>query len=317
MEEIRVLVYGADGQVGSAVTQLLARMAGVQVMALSRHSVFSAAGRMCRADLTHPEEAALAVEEGHWSAVFNCAAMTAVDAAEDPSCVEELFDVNTRFPVLLHRACKRRGVFFVHLSTDYVYAGMGDRPQTEETPMAPLNAYGRSKAEADRAILEDLADDVVLRTSWIVSEGRRNFLRTMLTLARSRTDLAVVRDQIGTPTTAEWLADIMVRVMEVHLRTPGAVRGIYHAVPDGEALSWHAFARWIVERARRLDASVVLKSEDIAPITSTDYGAPALRPMNSRLANDKLKAVLGDDAFGDWPIYVERTLRACIKETHS
>ena len=310
----RVLVYGADGQVGAALTKKLSRMPEVSVTALTRKSVFQAAGRTCRADLRHPEEAVLAVDEGPWNAVFNCAAMTAVDEAEDPDRAQELRAVNTRFPVLAHRACKRQGCLFVHLSTDYVYAGEGGEPQSEETPTLPLNAYGHSKAEADRKILQDLADDVVLRTSWIVSATGRNFLRTILDLARKRTTLCVVNDQIGTPTTADWLADIMVRVWHKHRVCPGSLRGIYHAVPDGEAVSWHAFARWIVQKAAELDTDLVLGAENITPVTSAQYGARALRPKNSRLANSKLKAALGTESFGDWADYAEATLSTCIKE---
>ena len=182
-------------------------------------------------------------------------------------------------------------------------------------PIEHLNVYGQSKLAGEQAIEEvfNLAHDsghashvdkfsryFILRTSWVYGDGS-NFIRTMLRLAGERDQLKVVADQMGAPTSAQWLAEIGLQMAGSRVES-----GIYHAVPDGET-SWHGLAVFAIETAATYGEGVEVKSENILPIPATDYPLPARRPYNSRLSNAKLKKVLSDMAFtGQYPHWREQ-----------
>jgi dTDP-4-dehydrorhamnose reductase len=206
----------------------------------------------------------------------------------------------------------------VHYSTDYVFADTKQVAYFEVDPVGPienLNVYGRSKLAGEQAIkkvfnlvrnsghgrhADKFARFFILRTSWVYGDGN-NFVRTMLHLAAERDQLKVVADQVGTPTSAQWLAEIGLQMAGSRVKS-----GIYHAVPDGET-SWYGLAVFAIETAASYGKGIKLKYENILPIPATDYPVPAARPYNSRLSNQKLKKALSEMAFtGQYPHWHEQ-----------
>jgi dTDP-4-dehydrorhamnose reductase len=249
--------------------------------------------------------------------IINAAAYTAVDKAESEQ--ELAFAINAKAPAVMARyiANVAHGIL-VHYSTDYVFADTKQDAYLESDLVGPvknLNVYGHSKLAGEQAIEEvfNLAHDsrhasyddkfvryFILRTSWVYGDGG-NFIRTMLRLAGERDQLKVVADQVGVPTSAQWLAEIGVQMAGSRVES-----GIYHAVPDGET-SWHGLAVFAIETAASCGEGIEVRSENILQIPATDYPVPAKRPYNSRLSNAKLKKALSEMAFtGQYPDWQEQ-----------
>jgi dTDP-4-dehydrorhamnose reductase len=187
----------------------------------------------------------------------------------------------------------RLGALLIHYSTDYVFDGAKDCPYTEEDLPNPINAYGRSKLAGERAAHQSDSDYLILRTSWIFAARGRNFLRTMLRLARERDELSIVADQIGAPTWARHLAEATAVIVQGACRersNADFTSGTLH-VTAGGATSWCGFANAILDQA--LYHGLLSKKPKIRPITSSEYAVPALRPKNSRLAGQRLRERFG------------------------
>ena len=255
---VRLLVFGQTGQ----VARELARRCppGISAAFLGRE----------QADLADPARGADAIAHHDCDAVINAAAWTAVDRAEGEEAAATV--VNGASPGSMARACAEKGIPFLHISTDYVFDGLGELPFTADHPTAPLNAYGRSKRAGEVAIGASGARHVILRTSWVVSAHGQNFVKTMLRLGAERPSLNVVADQIGGPTPAAAIADAL--FVAANALRDGAAGGTYHfaGAPD---TSWADFARAIMA-----GAGLTCTINDIP---STAYPTPAARPMNSRL----------------------------------
>ena len=217
-------------------------------------------------DLTDPAAVERALRESEPEAIVNCAAYTDVDGAEEH---EELATrVNGDAAANLARA----GVHVVHVSTDYVFAGDGDRPYVESDPPDPRTAYGRSKLAGERAVLGADAGHAVVRTAWLFGAGGKNFVDTILRAASERDELSVVYDQVGSPTWTGHLAPALVDVAERR----GS--GVFHAAGGGEC-SWHALAIEALERAGQ-DCRVVA-------VTTEEFPRPAPRPAYSVLGTER------------------------------
>jgi dTDP-4-dehydrorhamnose reductase len=208
--------------------------------------------------------------------VINAAAYTAVDKAESER--DRAFAVNRDGAANLARACRERGIRLLHVSTDYVFDGTATRPYREDDPIAPLGAYGESKAAGERVVLE--LGGTVVRTSWLFAEGGPSFVHTMLRLAREKPVLRVVADQYGCPTYGGDLAEALLAIAE-------APTGVYHYCNEG-ATSWHAFATAIVDEAR---ARTSVACERVEAITTADFPTPARRPAYSVLDTSRVRAV--------------------------
>jgi dTDP-4-dehydrorhamnose reductase len=271
--------------------------------------------------------------------IINAAAYTAVDKAESADQRELAFLINAMAPKVMAQyvAEVAHGVL-VHYSTDYVFADTKKIAYLETDKVGPVEQlciYGQSKLTGELAIKEvfdlnastDLGDGFnlseadqqsalsryfILRTSWVYGEGG-NFIRTILRLAAEREQLKVVADQVGTPTSAQWLAEVGVQIAGSRLES-----GIYHAVPDSE-VSWHGLAVFAIETAGSYGEGIKVKSENIMPIPATDYPVPAARPYNSRLSNQKLKKALSEMAFtGQYPHWcdqVEKYVKQVVDES--
>lgn len=287
---MKVLLFGASGQVGRALQR--GALGGHELIALDRH------GRdgLC-ADLTDPAGVAAIIAAVQPDVVINAAAYTAVDRAESEPDLART--VNADAPAAIAQAAARVGAWIVHYSTDYVFDGSGERPWREDDEPAPQSVYGATKLLGEQGIRASGCRHVILRTSWVFGQEGGNFAATMLRLFGEREELRVVADQIGAPTSAEWLAALTAHIL-TRLDGTGvngnAVHGTYHAALAGET-SWHGYAMYLLEGARARGISV--KTRAIHAISTADYPTPARRPLNSRLDCAKLDSTFGF-ARPDW-----------------
>jgi len=293
---MKILLLGCNGQVGWELQRALAPLG--ELVALD----FDTPGRW-RADFSQPETLPALVDEVAPEVIVNAAAHTAVDKAEsEPELARTL---NATAPGVLAQAAEARGAWLVHYSTDYVFDGSGDAPRAEDAATGPLSVYGRSKLEGEHLIRASGCRHLILRTSWVYAARGGNFARTMLRLAAEREQLAVIDDQIGAPTGAELLADISAHALRAAAAQPG-LAGTYHCVAGGQT-SWFDYARFVIEWARGRGQPVKVAPDAIRPLPTSAYPTAAQRPLNSRLATDKLQSAF-HLRLPHWQAGVERML---------
>ena len=272
------LVTGASGMLAR---DLLSRLgvAGLDAVGLTRAEF----------DVTDPDSVTAAVERHRPAVVVNCAAWTAVDAAEEREA--EALAVNGAGPAHLAEACRDAGAVLLHVSTDYVFGGNASSPYPEDAPCAPGSAYGRTKLAGERAVLDTLpATGYVVRTAWLYGAGGPNFVRTMIKLEAARDTLDVVDDQRGQPTWAADLADRLVRLGTAALAGT-APAGVYHGTSAGET-TWFGLTQQIF---RLLGAN----PDRVRPTTSEAFRRPAPRPAYSVLGHDRWAAA-GIEPIRPW-----------------
>jgi dTDP-4-dehydrorhamnose reductase len=281
---MKVLLLGREGQVGWELQRSLSLLG--EVIALD----FDASrnpDHLC-ADFTDLAGLAATVRWVRPDVIVNAAAHTAVDKAEnEPDLARTL---NALAPRVLAEEAQALGAWLVHYSTDYVFDGSGSKPWVETDPTAPLNVYGQTKREGEQAVAAH-AKHLILRTSWVYGARGGNFAKTMLRLARERTELRVIDDQFGAPTSAELLADVTAHTLRTLLQNPG-LAGLYHCVAGGET-SWHGYASFVMEQTRQVAGAAPLMVEQIHPVPTSSYPTPAQRPHNSRMNTDKLQSAFG------------------------
>jgi dTDP-4-dehydrorhamnose reductase len=283
---MRILLTGATGQVGAALRAPLASAGSL--VAADRD----------RLDLARPEHLVSVLDDIEPDLIVNPAAYTAVDRAEDER--ELAFRVNAEAPEAMARWAASRRVPLIHFSTDYVFDGDGARPWREDDATGPLSVYGASKLAGEDAIRAAGGPHLVIRTSWVYAATGANFLRTIARLARERDELGIVSDQIGAPTSAKLIADVVANILGKSA-PPLAERfrdsrGLVNVAAAGET-SWHGFAVAILEglKARH----VALRVQTVRPIRTQDYPTRARRPANSRFDLARLRGVFGI-ATPDW-----------------
>ncbi|MFP5237362.1 MAG: dTDP-4-dehydrorhamnose reductase [Acidobacteriota bacterium] len=275
----RILIVGAAGQVGRELQRSFAGTG--EILCRDRESV----------DLAVEDQVRSLVREAQPDLILNAAAYTAVDRAESEP--DLAFAINATAPRVLAEEAKKREILLVHYSTDYVFDGSKQGPWVETDQPNPLNTYGKSKLAGEEALRAVGGKYLTFRTSWVYGPHGNNFLLTMLRLGRERDRLNIVGDQIGAPTTSIELADatrsIVQAVLSGHHGAPEEWAGLYHMTCSGST-SWYGFAQEIFATA----ASVLNgRSPELHSITSDQYPTAALRPMNSVLSNEKLKATFG------------------------
>ena len=276
----RVLLLGAGGQLGSDLARALPVLG--EVRALTRAD-------LDLADAAHFETQLCAqLDAFEPDVIVNAAAYTAVDHAQTD--VQTAMQVNADAVRVLAQQAKARGCMLLHYSTDYVFDGQGHTPWTEDDAPHPLSVYGQSKWAGEQAMAEVGARACVLRTSWVVGAHGNNFLKTMLRLASEKTELRVVADQIGAPTSVALLSEVSVALIRQMVRAEDddARWGTYHVAPAGET-SWHGYAVYAIAQAQQKGWPVKLDVQAIQAIRTEDYPLPAPRPRNSRLNTAKLR----------------------------
>jgi dTDP-4-dehydrorhamnose reductase len=257
-------------------------------------------------DLARPEGVRREVASLRPDVIFSPAAYTAVDKAEQDQ--EQARLINQDAVLELALAARDCRALIIHYSTDYVFAGDGKLAYVENDPVGPKSVYGRTKLGGEDALRKSGADWLCLRTSWVYAARGKNFLRTILRLAREREELRVVSDQIGAPTSARLIADasVLVMIRALQERRDGRFSSeVLHLAASGE-VSWHGFASAIVEEAAALRMNgLVVKS--VTPIPTSDYPTPATRPANSRLDCARIARRFGL-VLPDWRI----GMRLCL-----
>lgn len=297
MADVReILITGGAGQIGLEL-QAVRWPANIRIHAPSREKL----------DLTDPVHIARCFAVHRYAAVINPAAYTAVDKAEKE--VSTAFAVNAYGPALLAQATREAGIPLIQVSTDYVFDGSTDRPYVEEDPVVPLGVYGASKLAGELAVRTGNPRSLVLRTSWVVSRYRANFLKTMLRVAETRSVLRVVNDQIGCPTSAGDIADALARITLRLIEDKSAPTGIYQFVGAGET-SWAGLAHEIFRSSAELGGI----HAEVEAITTAEYPTPARRPTNSRLSTAKLTRDYGIVPRA-WEAGVREIVRQLLQES--
>ena len=293
---MRLLLVGANGQVGDALRRSLAPLG--EVIATTRSGRLDDQAGCESLDLADLDAIAPLVARVRPDVVVNAAAYTAVDRAEDES--ELAFRINAQAVERLANACADRDIPLVHYSTDYVFDGRGTRPYRQDDPTAPLGVYGHSKRDGELAIARSGTRHIILRTAWVYGLHGHNFLRTMLRVGAERDELRVVADQYGCPTPAWLIADVTAAI----LRGGIVESGIRHLVTDGQT-TWHGFAEAIFEEASR--RGLIARRPRVAAITTADYPTRAERPAYSVLDTGRLRQDYSLD-LPDWRDALTRTL---------
>jgi len=286
---MKVLVLGSSGQLASHLKELMPEAAY-----WGRDEL----------DLRHPAGLPAAIERFAPSFIINAAAYAAVDKAEAEP--EVAWSVNAEAPAMAARAAAALDIPLVHISTDYVFDGTKDGEYGVNDPCNPISVYGRTKLEGELAVRALAPRSWVLRTSWVFSEHGANFVKTILRLASTKTELRVVADQFGRPTYAGDLARLVERMAVSSGDTSELLPyGTYHAV-GGAVTSWHGFAEAIVRTAVRLKR--LARAPLVTAITTAEYPTAARRPQNSALApSAELQSVLEVEL--DWARGLERTIQ--------
>ena len=280
---MRILLSGRNGQVGWELERSLAPLG--EVVALDRAQL----------ELSDETSIRRVVQDTKPGVIVNAAAYTAVDRAESEPAVADR--INHVAPRTFAEEARRRDALLVHYSTDYVFDGEKGAPYLEDDVTNPVNVYGRSKLEGERAIQAAGCRHVILRTSWVYAARGNNFVRTVLRLANERDELRVVGDQVGSPTAAHELA----AATATFLRQGAPGDGIYHLSAAG-ATSWYEFALAILSLTG-------LGKARVQRITTREYPTAARRPRYSILSNDKIRNAAGIK-LPDWRVSLDEVCRA-------
>jgi dTDP-4-dehydrorhamnose reductase len=288
-----ILVTGKTGQVGRELLHALAPLG--DVVGCDRTEL----------DLGYPSSILQKIQQIRPNIIVNAAAYTAVDKAEtEPDLA---LRINGTAPGILAEEAKRIGALLIHYSTDYLFDGARKAPYIEEDTPNPLNVYGKSKLQGERAIIESGCTHLIFRTSWVYSSHGSNFVLTILKLAQERSELPVVDDQIGAPTWARALAKATAAMLSKPFSYNQTNSGVYHLSAAGQT-SRYDLAKKIIETAQQLSEKKAGWAK-IRPIQTTDYPLPATRPLHVVLSNDKIQRVYGVK-MTSW----ENQLTSCLND---
>lgn len=282
---MRVLVTGVSGQLGYDVARVLAQR-GIEYRGTSSKDL----------DITDRAAVEHLMQAYRPDAVIHCAAYTKVDLAEDEP--ERCWAVNADGTRNLAAACREIGAKMLYISTDYVFPGTGEQLRRTDDPVSPVNTYGRSKLAGELAVQSLLETYFIVRISWVFGKNGNNFVKTMLRLAETRTELTVVCDQIGSPTYTADLAPLLCDMVQTERY------GIYHAT-NGGTCAWSEFAKAIFELAD--------KQVTVYPIPTSAYPTRAVRPLNSRMSKECLHSN-GFQELPEWKNALARYLKEITGE---
>ena len=282
---MKILVTGANGQLGLELRNLLTENVFFSALKKEEHS------NTYILDICNKNALENFIVEKKISHIINCASYTQVDKAEQE--IEKVFAVNKEAVKSLAEISQKYNIRLIHTSTDFVFSGNKNIPYVEDDEPSPLSIYGKSKLAGEHHIQDICSNFVILRTSWLYSQYKNNFVKTILKHAKEKGYLRVVYDQIGTPTYAKDLAEVIVLVLRHE-----QLQGIYHFSNEG-AISWYDFAKAIIEISNL--------SCKIEPILTKEYPTLAQRPAYSVLNKSKIKTALGIEIP-----YWRESLRKCL-----
>lgn len=300
---MKIIVTGAAGQLGHDVMNELVKR-GHEAIGSDIAPACSTWPYICM-NITDQNSVENVLQEVKPDAVIHCAAWTAVDDAEAKENQEKVHAINVIGTQNIASVCKKIDAKMMYLSTDYVFDGQGDVPwEPECQKYAPLNVYGKTKREGEKAVASALEKYFIIRIAWVFGKNGKNFVKTMLNIARTHKCLRVVSDQIGTPTYTYDLARLLVDMIETEKY------GYYHATNEGGYISWYEFAKEIFRQAAELGYPEYAENcLEVTPVTTEEYGiSKAARPFNSRLEKSKLKEN-GFKPLPDWQDALARYLK--------
>ncbi|VEB38799.1 dTDP-6-deoxy-L-mannose dehydrogenase RmlD [Legionella sainthelensi] len=294
---MKILVIGANGQVGSEV---ILQFGSTQhkVIALTRKEL----------DCVHVGEVNSVLSSIQPELIINASAYTAVDKAEDESRLAHV--VNAEFVGQLAQYCGHKKIPLIHLSTDYVFDGTKEGAYNETDITCPQGAYAKSKRAGELAITSQLQEHIILRVSWVFGVYGNNFVKTILKLASSRSELKVVADQWGRPTAARDIARVLLAIVS-KINSPSFKDwGIYHYAGAG-VTNWYEFSRVFIDLAR--NKGMMLPLAHLSPIKTEEYVTKAARPKNSVLDTTKIEQILGIDCQS-WKNYLPEVVDGFIEQ---
>jgi dTDP-4-dehydrorhamnose reductase len=281
---MRILLLGANGQLGRTFLDHAGQTAGAEIIAASRDGMLATGGYGEVADLAEPASLPALLDRVQPDVIINAAAYTAVDRAEQEEALA--VRVNGEAVGVLGAWAAGHGTLVMHYSTDYVFDGSQSQPYAVDAPTGPLGAYGRSKLAGEHALRDSGANHLTFRTAWVYAAHGQNFLRTMLRLGAEREELRVVADQHGAPTDTTLIVNASLAALDRWQHANAVQRrqlsGIHHLVASG-ATTWHGFASAIFEQAHA--HGLIQRQPRVIPITSAEFPTPAVRPAWSLLDN--------------------------------
>ena len=297
---MKVLVTGTSGQLGHDV-MLELKKRGIDCLGTDRTGGDNPEFDTTILDITDQENVDKVINNYHPDAIIHCAAWTNVDAAEAPENAAAVRAVNVAGTENLAKACKAIDAKMIYISTDYVFDGQGNKPwQPDDKNYAPLNVYGQSKLDGEKAVADNLDKYFIVRIAWVFGKNGKNFVKTMLGVGKTHPEVRVVDDQVGTPTYTPDLSRLLVDMVLTDKY------GYYHATNEGGYISWADFTKEIFKQAG-IDSKVI-------PVTTAEYGASvAARPFNSRLDKSKL-VENGFTPLPTWQDALSRYLRVLDEE---
>lgn len=283
---MNIVLLGANGQVGQEI-HTMAKAQDVMCTAYDRHTC----------DI-RDIAAIQKVLNNQIDCVINATGFTAVDKAEVD---EDTFAVNFEGVKNLAQVCQSQNLPLIHLSTDYIFDGQKTIPYQEDDQVVPLNQYGLSKWQGEVAVREGCERHIILRISWVFGKSGHNFVKTILRLAKEKTELKIVNDQLGCPTAAASVAEVILKLCH-HIKNGAAHWGTYHYC-NTPCLTWYDFAKAIL----KLTTSNNIKVKEIIPITTADLNLPAVRPAYSVMDCRKISHDYGIEQ-APWQPYLEKML---------
>ena len=281
---MRILLTGKDGQVGLALHKRLPSLG--EIIATDRHEL----------NLEDSDAIRTFIEKINPDIIINAAAYTEVDKAE--SEIELAYKLNLEAPMVLTEKASELNIPIIHFSTGYVFDGLKNEPYIETDQTNPQSVYGRTKWEGEGAVRQ-YKKHIILRTGWVFSGRGKNFLKKILKLIQEESSLHIVSDQIGTPTSADAIANTTYKIVKTILNKPNLKDfGTYHFTLEGET-TWYQYACFITDEAIRLGLKTTMTSQDIKSTLTHVYSTIAKRPTNSRLNTTKIKKTFMLE-FPDW-----------------
>ena len=298
---MKIILFGSTGQVGKAIKKRFSNI--FDLIIPSR----------LECDFLQPKTISNFLELTKPDIIINAAAYTNVDKAEDPNEYESVFLVNSHAPRAISQTAKKLGSMLIHFSSDYVFNGKTINKYTEQDIATPLNIYGNSKLNGDFFISQNLSKFLILRTSWVFSEDKNNFISKVLQLCLEKESFEVISDQVGTPTSANYLAIITKKLVEYYIKDKKNFNfGLYNVAGSNE-ISWFEFANLVIDKAYGHGLISNQNFIGIKPTLTKNYTQAAVRPKYSSLNVKKFFKTFGIEAC-DWKVDVCKILKEKINE---
>lgn len=291
---MKILLTGSKGQLGREI-QIAGINAGLDIISMDLPEI----------DITDDRKLDMIFSELKPTIVINAAAYTAVDLAEKQKNI--CYAVNKNGPANLTQLCGKNNARLIHISTDYVFDGKSNTPYRENDPVSPVNVYGHSKAEGEKAVLEGPGQHIIIRTSWLYGRYGNNFVKTMLRLGQEKKSIGVVNDQYGCPTCAYDLAEVIIFIVKCFLEGKSNNSDIYHYCGKGVA-TWYEFAVSIFQIVADLGLSNV---PSVMPITTSQFPTAAKRPVYTVLDCFEIKKNFGVEPK-PWKQSLKKTIHEIV-----